>query len=279
MNDKKLEERLQAYAGTFHPVVPFGKEDGLLLMDFTAANTELTPEILNDTERFSQYVRQKLQAAGATYGIGGYGEHRTIYSRSTVFDAKPTSSNPSEGGALPPHHGLLTYEHDINFDSSQSGPSERASPPLGEPKGAPRRLHLGIDIWGPAGVPIYAPLEGTVHSFAFNDAYGDYGATLILQHELEGVIFHTLYGHLSLHSIEDKREGQDIAKGDWIAAFGEPAENGYWPPHLHFQVIQDMRGMKGDFPGVCKFSEGESYLANGPDGDLILGMVKYAVAQ
>lgn len=137
----------------------------------------------------------------------------------------------------------------------------------------PRRLHLGVDIWGTAGTPVYAPLGGLVHSVAFNNAYGDYGSTLILQHELNGILFHSLYGHLSMHSIEDKNEGKTVEKGQWIASFGEAKENGQWPPHLHFQLIIDMQGMKGDYPGVCKISEREFYLANCPDPDLILGMI------
>lgn len=224
----EFKEVVKSYTSGFNRVVSYEKGDGLLLMDFTAANTALTEEILEDTALFSNYVSTQLAAAGARYGIGGYNEHRTIYSRSKVFDA------------------------------------------TGE---EPRRLHLGVDIWGPANTPVYAPLPGTVHSVGFNNAFGDYGATLILQHDVDGFIFHTLYGHLSLHSIEDKKEGQSIGKGDWIAAFGEPAENGHWPPHLHFQIITDMQGWRGDYPGVCKFSERESYLANCPDPDLILQMV------
>jgi septal ring factor EnvC (AmiA/AmiB activator) len=123
---------------------------------------------------------------------------------------------------------------------------------------------------------VYAPLEGTVHSFAFNDHFGDYGATLILQHELAGIIFHSLYGHLSLASIQEKREGQSIEKGEHIATFGEMNENGNWPPHLHFQLILDMQHWKGDYPGVCRFSEKESYLQNCPDPDIILNMMKQA---
>lgn len=227
-----FEERLKGYAGEFARVVPFEPADMLLKLDFTERNTELTEEILLDTAKFSAYVNQKLDKKGAKYGIGGYDEHRTVYSRSKVFDA------PDGGEA--------------------------------------RRLHLGIDIWGPAETAVYAPLEGTVHSFAFNDAYGDYGATLILQHDINGFLFHTLYGHLSLASIQDKKEGQTIAKGEWIAAFGELAENGQWPPHLHFQIIIDMQGSRGDYPGVCKYSEREMYLANCPDADLILKMMQYA---
>ena len=48
----------------------------------------------------------------------------------------------------------------------------------GEDEEEPRRLHLGIDIWGNAGTPVFAPMGGMVHSFAFNNNFGDYGATL-----------------------------------------------------------------------------------------------------
>ena len=277
MYANNFKERVGSYS--FHPVVLFDADkDSLLLMDFTEKNTQLTPGLLQDTDLFSQYVVRELKKAGAAYGIGGYNEHRTIYQRSQVFDGKPTAPNPSEEGTLPSHNDQLSGETASKGNMLQSGSGTQVAPPLEEREEVePRRLHLGIDIWGPTGTPVYAPLEGIVHSFAFNDAYGDYGATLILQHEIDGFLFHTLYGHLSLHSIEDKKEGQEIQKGDWIAAFGEPAENGQWPPHLHFQLILDMQGKKGDYPGVCKFSERDIYLANGPDPDLLLGMMRYAV--
>jgi murein DD-endopeptidase MepM/ murein hydrolase activator NlpD len=134
----------------------------------------------------------------------------------------------------------------------------------------PRRLHLGIDIWGPAGTKVMAPLDGIVHSFAFNNNDSDYGATLILTHQLGGVPFHTLYGHLSLNSLKNLYEGKNISGGEVIAEFGMRFENGNWPPHLHFQVIADMQGWKGDYPGVCKYSERRQWLDNCPDPDMIL---------
>jgi murein DD-endopeptidase MepM/ murein hydrolase activator NlpD len=140
----------------------------------------------------------------------------------------------------------------------------------------PRRLHLGIDIWGKPYTKVMSPLDAIVHSFAFNNDYGDYGATIILTHQLEGQSFHTLYGHLSLNSIKNIHEGDRIKKGDVFAEFGIPFENGSWPPHLHFQIIIDMDRGKGDYPGVCKLSEKESYLFNSPDPDLILQMMQYA---
>jgi len=139
----------------------------------------------------------------------------------------------------------------------------------------PRRLHLGTDIWGKPNTAVMAPFDSLVHSFAFNDRFGDYGATIILTHRIEGVAFYTLYGHLSLNSIRNIREGERLDKGDVFAEFGIPAENGHWPPHLHFQIIADLGNHKGDYPGVCKFSEKEKWLANSPDPDLILQLNQY----
>lgn len=142
----------------------------------------------------------------------------------------------------------------------------------------PRRLHLGIDIWGKPLTHVMAPLDGLVHSYAFNHAYGDYGVTIILSHQLDGVSFYTLYGHLSLSSIKNLREGQRIEKGEVFAEFGIPQENGNWPPHLHFQIIKDLKGRKGDYPGVCAYPEKENFLDNSPDADLILNMMQHVTA-
>lgn len=140
----------------------------------------------------------------------------------------------------------------------------------------PRTIHLGIDIWGAAGTKVYAPLGGMVHSFAFNNSFGNYGATIILLHQLETISFHTLYGHVSFDDLAGLQEGKYINRGEVFAHFGNPNENGNWPPHLHFQIIEDMELKKGDYPGVCAISQRERYLNNCPDPDLILGMMQYA---
>lgn len=141
----------------------------------------------------------------------------------------------------------------------------------------PRRLHLGTDIWGGSGTPVFAPLAGEVHSFSNNAAFGDYGGTIILHHRFGEAEFHTLYGHLSVASLEGLHEGKAIAQGAQLATFGEPSENGGWSPHLHFQVIVDMEGMKGDYPGVCRLSERERYLQNCPNPDRILGLSRFVL--
>lgn len=393
MPAKNFEERLKNHSDEFHPVVPFEKNDKLLLLDFSENNLELNTEVLEHTQHFIQYINTKLQSAGARYGIGGYDEHRTIYSRSKLFSPSPTTSLkledttkapfPGEGEKKPgymmadPMSYQLLKKYAVNHRQNPTSAEEtlwallkskqlenykfrrqhiignfiadfvclkknliieidgfihqlpeniisdaertewlkmkgfhvirfinddilfnpekvlssilsqlnqlpdynsisHLSSPLGGQGAEPRRLHLGIDIWGKPYTKVMAPLDGMVHSFAFNNAFGDYGATIILTHNLDGQTFHTLYGHLSLNSFKNIQEGDRIQKGDVFAEFGIPFENGQWPPHLHFQLIIDMQKMKGDYPGVCKFSERKKYLSNCPNPDLILQMMQYA---
>lgn len=118
-----------------------------------------------------------------------------------------------------------------------------------------RSIHLGIDVWTAAGTPVFAPLEGRVHSFANNANYGDYGPTIILEHELENTSFFTLYGHLEEESLQGLFTGKRIEQGEQVCCVGNYPVNGDWPPHLHFQVIADMQNKKGDYPGVCSQAE------------------------
>lgn len=147
--------------------------------------------------------------------------------------------------------------------------------PLFDGEAEPRRLHIGTDIWGPAGTAVHAFWGGMIHSVGSNDKPGDYGATIILLHQLEGVPFYTLYGHLSRRDIQGVSAGQYVVRGQQIGHFGEPEENGQWPPHLHFQIIRDMALYEGDYPGVVKVSEAAQWLFNCPDPDLILQLNKY----
>lgn len=114
MQHQTIVSVLNRYAHDFHPVVDFDPaKDKLLAMDFTAANELLTTEIIDDTRKFTTYVNGLLKEAGARYGIGGYAENRTVYSRSALFGDTVSAS----------------------FGEGVSSAME------------PRRLHLGVDIW------------------------------------------------------------------------------------------------------------------------------------
>jgi peptidoglycan LD-endopeptidase LytH len=133
-----------------------------------------------------------------------------------------------------------------------------------------RRHHLGVDIWAEAGTAIFAPLSGKIHSFKDNDNLGDYGPTIILEHDLDGLKLYSLYGHLGRTSLESLTAGQPVSAGEKIGSLGATDENGNWPPHLHFQLMFDIEGKQGDYPGVCSFDEKEKYRKNIPDPQLIL---------
>lgn len=136
-----------------------------------------------------------------------------------------------------------------------------------------RALHIGIDLFVEAGSPVYAPFAGTVHIFAHNKAALDYGPVIILKHTTDdGTEFFTLYGHLSLESLEGLSIGKRFAKGQRLAAIGTPDVNGGWTPHLHFQIITDLLDFGRDFPGVVRPSERELWLSFSPDPNLILGI-------
>jgi peptidoglycan LD-endopeptidase LytH len=131
---------------------------------------------------------------------------------------------------------------------------------------APKRcIHLAIDCWTEADTKVYAPLDGIVHSFKNNDKALDYGATIILEHRLGGSFFYILYGHLSLRSLEGLKVGQKIEKGQTFCRLGKPSENGGWPPHLHLQLITDMMGYEGDFPGVATEDDASYYMGICPN--------------
>lgn len=135
-----------------------------------------------------------------------------------------------------------------------------------------RNMHLGVDFWTAAGTPVLAAFDGILHSFQNNTAFGDYGPTIILQHEQNGQNFHTLYGHLSLESLDGKTPGLKVKQGDQVGTLGTAEVNGDYPPHLHFQIIRDMQGKQGDYPGVCSLNDLHFYKKNCPDPNLILDL-------
>ncbi|RPJ64873.1 MAG: alanine--glyoxylate aminotransferase, partial [Acidobacteria bacterium] len=135
-----------------------------------------------------------------------------------------------------------------------------------------RTLHVGIDVFQPVGTPVFAPMAGRVHSVANNQAAGDYGPTIVLEHQTdEGVPFWTLYGHLDLPSLA-LEPGRIVERGERIGRMGDVTVNGGWPPHVHFQVMVDSFGRAGDFPGVAPPSERAVWLSLVPDPNVILGI-------
>jgi murein DD-endopeptidase MepM/ murein hydrolase activator NlpD len=119
----------------------------------------------------------------------------------------------------------------------------------------PRTIHLGWDVWAPSATAVIAPFDGVVFGVADNTGAGNYGPTIILKHSLQGVEFYTLYGHLSRESLKHLKTGSFINAGQVFCQLGTNEENGYWYPHLHFQLMSHVLDNTSDFPGVAAKSE------------------------
>ena len=164
------------------------------------------------------------QSKGIDYGLGLYGENRTVYATPQFADA--------------------------------------ASPER-------RTIHLGIDVFAPARTPVFAPLAGRVKHLTYNADPLDYGHTLILEHDLGGQRFYTLYGHLAA-TLPDLHPTATVEAGQIIAHLGDWPENGGWAPHIHFQIITDLLATSGNFFGVGHVSLGDVWSDISPDPNLLM---------
>lgn len=135
-----------------------------------------------------------------------------------------------------------------------------------------RTIHLGIDLFVPAGVPLHAPIAGVVAAVADNAAPKDYGPVVLLRHEPDDApVFFTLWGHLDPEVLERLRPGDRLAPGDRVARVGAPPRNGDWAPHLHLQIVVDPFDLGHDVPGVAPARERSVWRSWFPDPSVLCG--------
>lgn len=133
-----------------------------------------------------------------------------------------------------------------------------------------RNIHLGVDLWCKAETKVLSVLDGEIHSFKNNKNHGDYGPTIIVKHLIDGETLYSLYGHLSEKSLKNLYIGKEVNKGEVIAILGDANVNGDYAPHLHFQLIKDLQGNFGDYPGVSSLNDLVFYKENCPNPNNLL---------
>jgi 4-aminobutyrate aminotransferase-like enzyme/Ser/Thr protein kinase RdoA (MazF antagonist) len=139
--------------------------------------------------------------------------------------------------------------------------------------GERRDLHLGLDLFAPAGTPVLAPLAARVVSVGNEASLQGYGGVLLLAHEPhDGVSFQTLWGHLDPASLHALAPGQHIDRGHTIGRLGDSAVNGGWPPHLHLQVLLDAHTDAAAVPGVGESRWRDTWAELMPDPAPLLGL-------
>lgn len=95
-----------------------------------------------------------------------------------------------------------------------------------DPFGGGAARHMGIDLAGPTGTPIYATADGVVSESGYNN--GGYGNLIKLDH---GRGVETRYGHLSAMLVA---AGQRVARGQLIGRMGSTGRS--TGSHLHYEV-------------------------------------------
>ncbi len=133
-----------------------------------------------------------------------------------------------------------------------------------------RNIHMGIDLWAPARTPVYTAWRGVVVHQADHHQPGNYGPTIVLKHRIASELFYALHGHLTRDSLEHNPVGKVLQQGVPFAEIGEIDENGYWEPHLHYQISPRDPG-EADMPGVVAPEDLDEALKLYPDPRLILG--------
>lgn len=138
-----------------------------------------------------------------------------------------------------------------------------------------RCLHVGVDLGGPVGTAVHAFADGRVLHRGYNAADGDYGHVIVTEHPgffSDGQPVYALHGHLSAASVTLWTPGDAVARGQVLGWLGAHAENGGWPPHVHFQLSRE-RPETHDMPGAVAASEREAALHRYPDPRQVLGPI------
>jgi 4-aminobutyrate aminotransferase-like enzyme/Ser/Thr protein kinase RdoA (MazF antagonist) len=122
----------------------------------------------------------------------------------------------------------------------------------------PGTVHLGVDVFAPAGTPVRAPFEGVIERIE--------GNRLCLRH---GPGLRVVLGRIQ----PSVRAGERVARGQTLGAVAEAATGEPLPAHLHCQL--DLRG-PGEpagppLPALIPPGEREVWLSLCPDPNLVLG--------
>ncbi len=256
----RVVEWLRRHRDEIGPVVDCDfARDRVLVFDLSVGSTDLPLPLAPrsgaeepvDLAALARVVADRIEQAGARLALGRYGEPRWL-----PVPLPPPRRGPAGGDEMPP----------------------------GEDGEEPRTIHLGLDLFLPPGAPVYAPLDGIVHSVADHAGPLDYGPTVVLEHRVTAdlggepagpgasapLVFYTLYGHLARASLEMLRAGQPVRRGERIGWVGDRDVNGGWPPHVHVQLVVDLVGWRDDFPGFAPPGRQRVWTSLCPDANLIV---------
>lgn len=207
-----------------HFVFGFGRDAKLNnTLEWKYAKQNNTPEELAKTanERHSQtivlskreYNIQRIEGVAAKY-----------VSPPKEVLARIRSDNKMIGAARSTSSSLASFAD--SFILPADGPISGVYGSRRIFNGEPKRPHYGLDIAGPVGTPIIAPVDGIV-TLAHDDMYYS-GGTLIIDH---GLGVSSTFIHLSTI---DVKQGERVIKGQKVGEMG--ATGRVTGPHLDWRI-------------------------------------------
>lgn len=136
---------------------------------------------------------------------------------------------------------------DTSFDSPTHN-TDFSKVPTYAGAGGHLKGHRGVDIFGPKGTPILAPVSGKV---VYNNSNGN---TIIIEDPETG--FSHWLGHLDSRTVEN---GKFVLSGEQVGTLGDSGNAQGTTPHLHYNIYKTSDGFySGEDPiNVLKKSIGK----------------------
>ena len=223
------------------------------VMNYMVANGELEPNTDNvsphDNGRDWNYLKFKQQCIDKEPGKdpdaneesdNGFNcassarPENDYYSKFTVLmrvnDMLNQKLPGTKGGSKDPYSA--SSQGDVNTDGWAYPSTKEAeiTSPFG-PRGG--EMHRGIDLAQPGGAldkPIYAARDGKVTAAGPASGFGNW---IVIQHEVDGKRYDTVYGHMYDHGVGVKA-GDEVKAGQEIGKIGSNGQS--TGPHLHFEI-------------------------------------------
>ena len=186
-------------------------------------------------------TQDQIQAINAGLNEDGYAAGQEVEaSNANVITGRDKVSATQWGGVI--GGGLYSNVTYVNNPMGTIQWPFRRTVPISDlfgtrenPFGSGTTFHHGMDFNPGEGAPIQIIADGVV-SAVVQDAYGGLGYYVIVDHNVKGMKFQSVYGHMKAGSIQ-VRTGQRVSVTDIVGQVGSTgASTG---AHLHFEIRVD----------------------------------------
>jgi murein DD-endopeptidase MepM/ murein hydrolase activator NlpD len=169
-------------------------------------------------ETTKQQLRTEAGATAAPVGRDSYTVTAVPKVSMSGFNTADTFSNDTSGTIQWPFPTGVPISDGFGYRSS--------------PGGIGSTNHQGIDFNPGMGAPLQVIADGTVRLSQTSDA-GGYGCYVIVDHNVNGMEFASLYGHMQCGSVEMSK-GEEVKVGQQVGKVGSTGTS--TGAHLHFEI-------------------------------------------